>query len=363
MHTRGHERTFDYEGQVLGMVPLHQDIPDIDDPGTGYLWTDAEKQGTTLRNYGEFIVTHWCRNGAKTVSPKTGLPVAGGSCQEKFVCQGQSLPSNVGKPRGSSSPWPWPIPMVVSNEPTKPALEDHLDPCFAGFRLDYPDQLRVDEFLNEFKEFVRARVTGRGSQLPRLIIVRLGNDHTAGTKPGFPTPAASVADSDLAVGRLVDAVSHSPYWDDTAILILEGDVQDGVDHVDAHRSTALVVSKYSPGSTGKPFIDHHFYTTVNMIRTIEEMLGLPPMNNNDAQAAPMAPMFSGSGHQPPFRADYRNRTNGLIYKMNSIKAVGAEQSAQMDFSHADRANPAELNAILWRNRKGNIPMPKPRHIF
>ena len=106
----------------------------------------------------------------------------------------------------------------------------------------------------------------------------------------MPTPSASVADNDLAVGRVVDAVSHSPYWDDTAIFILEDDAQDGADHVDAHRSTMLVVSKYSQGSASQPFVDHHFYTTVSMIRTME-LLGLPPMNNNDAQAPVMAPDF------------------------------------------------------------------------
>ena len=93
--------------------------------------------------------------------------------------------------------------------------------------------MRADEFLNEFKEFVEARRTGQGPELPQFVLLRLPNDHTAGTQPGFPTPSAAVADNDLAVGRLVDAVSHSPYWDDTAILILEDDAQAGPDHVDA----------------------------------------------------------------------------------------------------------------------------------
>ncbi len=135
------------------------------------------------------------------------------------------------------------------------------------------------------------------------------NDHTAGTKPGSPTPNATVSDNDLAVGRIAEAVSNSVYWDDTAIFVIEDDAQDGADHVDAHRSIALVISKYSPRQT-QPLVDHTFYTTVNMIHTMEALLGLPPMNNNDAFAAVMAPLFAGAGDQPPFKADYRNRDNG-----------------------------------------------------
>ena len=117
-------------------------------------------------------------------------------------------------------------------------------------------------------------------------------------RPAKPRPAASVADNDLAVGRVVEAVSHSPYWDDTAIFIIEDDAQDGADHVDAHRSIAFAISKYSPGSSEHPFVDSRFYTTVNMIHTIETLLGLPPMNQNDAYAPVMAPLFTGAGDQP-----------------------------------------------------------------
>src|SRR5208283_3296127 len=101
--------------------------------------------------------------------------------------------------------------------------------------------------------------------MPNFVMLRLGNDHTAGTRPGGPTPKASVADNDLAVGRAVEAISHSPYWDDTAFFILEDDAQDGADHVDAHRSLALVISKYSPRKD-QPLVDHSFYTTVSVLR-------------------------------------------------------------------------------------------------
>ena len=152
--------------------------------------------------------------------------------------------------------------------------------------------------MNEFGEFVQARKESKGTELPAFVLLYLPDDHTHGTTPGKPRPAASVADNDLAVGRVVEAVSHSPYWDDTAIFIIEDDAQDGADHVDAHRSTAFEISKYSPGSSQRPFVDSRFYTTVNMMHTMETLLGLPPMNQNDAYAPVMAPLFTGPGDQP-----------------------------------------------------------------
>src|SRR5205814_649949 len=238
-------------------------------------------------------------------------------------------------------------------------LRGHFGPLFTDFEVAYPDQLRVDEFLNEFNRFVETRKSGK-DEMPQFILLRLPNDHTAGLTKGKPTPSASVADNDLAVGRAVDAVSHSPYWDDTAILVLEDDAQDGPDHVDAHRSIALVVSKYSPSSAVKPFVDSQFYSTVSMVKTLESLLGLPAMNANDANVSPIASLFSGDGTHPPFAADYRNRDNGLLYKANPPKGPGAAQSAQMDFTHADRADTATLNQVLWENRMGDKPMPAPR---
>ncbi|MGH9327861.1 MAG: bifunctional YncE family protein/alkaline phosphatase family protein [Terriglobia bacterium] len=359
---RGNERTYDYEGEVLNSFPLAEGIPDVDEPGTGYIWTNVARHSLTHRNYGEFVATHWCdEEHSASSSPRQGTPLpAGAACPKVWVDKGQPLPSNVGDPHGSRSPWPWPVPMIAYDQATMPELVGHFDPRYADFRLDYPDQLRTDEFLNEFHGFVKARKTGRGTELPRFVILRMPDDHTAGTRPGWPRPEASVADNDLAVGRVVDAVSHSPYWDDTVICILEDDAQDGPDHVDAHRSTALVISKYSPSSTRHPLVDHHFYTTVNMVRTMEALLGLPPMNLDDARAAVIA-LFSGRGNQPPFRADYHNEKNGLIYQTNPANAEGAKESEKMDFSHADAVNSAVLNAILWKERKGNLPMPAPRH--
>jgi hypothetical protein len=192
--------------------------------------------------------------------------------------------------------------------------------------------------------------------MPNFVMLRLPNDHTAGTRPGSPTPKASVADNDLAVGRVAEAISHSPFWDSTAIFVLEDDAQDGADHVDAHRSIALAISKYAPHAAS-PTVDHAFYTTVSVLRTMEDLLGVPPMNNNDAFAPLIQPLFAGQGDQPAFTADYSNRDNNLIYTANSAHAEGAKESSRMDFTHEDRADPRKLNVILWKDAMGKAPVP------
>ena len=348
---RGHERTYDADGTNAEELPLEKGLPDIDDPGTGFIWDNLAKRGLTYRIYGEFIHGVWCKP-EKVSSPKGGTPsFATASCPKSVINKGDALPANVG---GGPSPWPWPVPVLKQMRPTKAALRDHFDPLFPDFNTDYPDQLRADEFLREFNEFVKGK--GTPKELPQFILLYLPDDHTGGTRPGKPTPQALVADNDLALGRVVEAVSHSPYWDDTAIFVVEDDAQNGADHVDAHRSIALVISKYSPRSN-KPFIDHNFYTTVSMIHTMEELLGLPPMNLFDAHAPFMAPLFSGPGTHAPYTADDKNLRTGLLYQVNEKKAEGAKESLQMDFSRPDAADARKLNAILWRNAKGDAPMP------
>ncbi|PYX38423.1 MAG: phosphoesterase [Acidobacteria bacterium] len=336
---RGNERTYDFEGMVADEYPLAYGIPDVDSPGTGYLWANAAEQP----------------------SPKEGTPAPpAGVCEQKVVRNGEPLPSVKGK-REEASPYPWEIPLIRQSVPTMPELQEHSDLRFAAFNVDYPDQLRVDEFLSEFADYVQGRGQGSEKELPNLVIMHLPNDHTGGTRPGKATPSASVMDNDLAVGRIVEAVSHSPYWDDTAIFVLEDDAQDGADHVDAHRSLALVISKYAPGSKQQPLVDHDFHTTVSMLRTMETLLGLPPMNLNDGYAPVMAKEFSGAGDQPAFTADARNRGNGLLYAVNPAKARGAKQSRRMDFSRPDAADARALNAILWKDRMGKKPMPAAMH--
>jgi hypothetical protein len=277
--------------------------------------------------------------------------------------QGDPLPPNVGDPHAGPSPFPWPVPLFNGVKATKAVLRDHIDPLYPDFNTEYPDQLRADEFLNEFGAFVRAREAKEGPEfeMPAFVLLYLPDDHTGGTRPNFPRPAASVADNDLALGRVVDAVSHSPYWDDTAIFVLEDDAQDGADHVDAHRSIALVISKYSPGTPEQPRVEHGFYTTVNMIHTLEMLLGLPPMNQNDAYAPVMSGLFSGAGNQPAYKADWRNLKNGLIYETNKKDAPGAKVSSKMDFSRPDAAGAAKLNRVLWKDQMGSARMPKPKH--
>jgi len=361
---RGHERTYDFQGTVADEYPLDHNQPDIDDPSTGYLWDNVARHGLTYRDYGEFINAEWCNKKRRAATPKQGTPSAlEATCPRTDVRKGDPLPPNVGDPHAGPSPWPWPVPLFKKMKATKAVLRDHFDPFYPDFNTDYPDQLRADEFLNEFGAFVRAREGHEGVQfeLPAFVLLYLPDDHTGGTRPDLPRPAASIADNDLALGRVVDAVSHSPYWDDTAIFVLEDDAQDGADHVDAHRSIAFVVSKYSPGSAAQPYVEHRFYTTVNMVHTLETLLGLPPMNLNDAYAPVMGHLFSGTGDQQPYQADYRNLKNGLIFETNKHEAPGAKVSAQMDFSRPDAAGAARLNQVLWRDQKGDAPVPAPRH--
>ncbi len=352
---RGAERTYDFEGVVQNGYPIQEKIPDINEPESGYLWTDLARHGKTLYHFGEFISTKFCDDSGeapKEKSPLEGTPEPTHYCADSYIQPGAEVPENYG---GGKSPYPWKIPLIYRNVATKPELEGNFDPKYPDFNLSFPDQLRVNEFLTHFNAWVEERKAGR-DEMPAFVMLRLPNDHTAGTRPGMPTPRASVADNDLAVGRAVEAVSNSPYWNDTAFFILEDDAQDGADHVDAHRSVALVVSKYSPRASA-PTIDHTFYTTVSVLHTMEDLLGIPPMNNNDAFAPLIAPLFAGEGNQPPFNADYRNRDNKLIYTANLPKAEGAKESMKMDFTHEDRANPVKLNVILWKDAMGSKPVP------
>jgi hypothetical protein len=361
---RGKERTYDFQGQVADEYPLDHKQSDVDDPGTGFIWDNLDRNHMSFRVYGEFVNAQWCNAHRKAANPKEGTPSGQeGKCPRTELHQGDTLPPNVGDPHGGRSPWPWTVPLFSGVKPTKAVLRDHFDPLYPDFNTDYPDQMRADEFLNEFGAYVRAHEAHEGPEfeLPSFILLYLPDDHTGGTRPQKARPAANVADNDLALGRVVDAVSHSPFWEDTAIFVLEDDAQNGADHVDAHRSTAFVISKYSPGSASRPNVEHRFYTTVNMVHTIEVLLGLPPMNQNDAYAPLMSGLFTGPGDQPAFKADFRNLRNGLIYETNRKDAPGANISSKMDFSRPDAANVASLNRVLWHDQRGSAPMPKPRH--
>ena len=350
---RGGQRTYDFEGVVAQGYPLLQHIPDVNEPSSGYLWGNLARHGKTYYHFGEFISSTFC-DVKKSGSSQEGPLLEGLKCERASVKPGEEIPAEWG---GGVNKWPWAIPLVAKNIATKPELVGHFAPEQADFNLHVPEQIRAEVFLKHFKGWVADREGGKDT-MPNFIMLRFGNDHTAGTTPGGPTPKSSVADNDLAIGRAVEAVSHSPYWDDTAFFILEDDAQNGADHVDAHRSLGLVVSKYSPrAADGGAFVDSRFYSTVSMIRTMETLLGLPPMNNNDAFSSMIGSLFTGAGDQAPFVADYSNRDNGLIYTANAKTAPGAKESSRMDFRHADHADAQKLNVILWQDAMGDKPVP------
>jgi hypothetical protein len=229
---RSDEHTYDAEGTLLSGVSREDEVPDAGEPTGGYLWKNFASHGVSYRHYGEYIVSRWCSEKSAEGGIAMGLPkVAGKNCKRAEIKKGEPLENNVGNPRGGPSPYPWAIPVLAENLASEEELRGHFDPLYPDFEVAYPDQLRADEFLNEFGGFVASRASGKDT-MPQFILLRLPDDHTAGLTKNKPKPAASVADNDLAIGRVVDAISHSAYWDDTAFLILEDDAQDGPDHVD-----------------------------------------------------------------------------------------------------------------------------------
>ena len=207
----------------------------MNEPTSGYLWGNLAAHGKTYYHFGEFISTIFCDEAA-TANPQQGPMLQGASVRIRRLRRARTLPAEWG---GGVNKWPWPIPLMAANTATKPELVGHFAQEAPDFNLAVPDQVRVDIFMRHLEGWIADKKQGSDT-MPNFVMLRLGNDHTAGTRPGGPTPKASVADNDLAVGRAVEEISHSPYWDDTAFFILEDDAQDGADHVDAHRSYALV---------------------------------------------------------------------------------------------------------------------------
>ncbi len=358
LNYRNGQRGYDYEGVVSSGVPLEQRISDVNEPGSGYIWGNLAKHGLTLYHFGEYISSKFCAakkgEGAQT-DPTQGPMLEGSVCSRAEVKPGEKLPEVWG---GGVNKWPWPIPLIASNTATKPELVGHFAAEAPDFNLKIPDQIRADIFLRHLDGWIADKKAGKDT-MPNFVMLRIPNDHTNGTTAGGPTPRSSVADNDLAVGRAVEAVSNSPFWDDTAFFILEDDAQNGADHVDAHRSLGVIVSKYAPHAPADKaaFVDSRFYSTVSMVRTMETVLGLPPMNNNDALSSLIGSLFTGPGDQAPFVADRTNDVNGMIYEANKPTARGARASAKMDFSHADRADSQKLNVILWQDAMGDAPVP------
>ena len=237
-----------------------------------------------------------------------------------------------------------------SSTPLDPAITDQ-NPN-AAFR----GTSRYGAWSAEFRGFVTDMQAGKGDHLPNLSIVRLSNDHTAGLRRGTPTPQFYVADNDYALGRLVEQVSKSPYWNDTAIFVVEDDAQDGPDHVDAHRSPALVISAYNRSGS----LVHEFHNTVSLIRTLELCIGLEPMNFLDANATPID-IFTAKADLRPYSAQLPSVALDNLFppeRPSAKMAYFMNMTDRQDLTHPDMANPRELNEIIWFSVRGNVEMPR-----
>src|SRR5262245_46333247 len=227
------------------------------------------------------------------------------------------------------------------------ALEGHFDPKNRGFDMEYSAQKRADRFIEELARFEKE------GEMPQFIVMRLPNDHTAGTKVGAWTPMAMGAEHDLGLGRVVEAVSKSKFWKETAIFVVEDDAQNGPDHIDAHRTIAFVVSPY----TKRNVVDSTMYSTSSMLRTMELILNLKPMSQFDAAARPMYHSFTGKADLKPYehvkaRVDLDDR--------NPKNAPGAELSKTFDFSKEDAADDLLFSEVIWKAVRGkDSVMPPP----
>ncbi|AMV16285.1 alkaline phosphatase family protein [Planctomyces sp. SH-PL14] len=296
----------DYIARNWALTYSRREGIDDDDEGdlstapSGYIWDACKRNGLTYRSYGEY--------GGRVSEPDGTLRIEG------------RVPGLV----GHMSP-KYGIPKVAG----QPAR----------------DTDRVETFLEEFAEYEK------NGDLPRFVVMSLGEDHTQGTRPGAPTPQACVASNDLALGRLVEAISKSRYWKETAIFVIEDDAQNGPDHVDAHRTIGLVISPY----VRRGHLDSTQYQTVSMLRTMELILGLPPLSQFDAAATPMFESFTDKPDLRPY--EHVDARIDLDAK-NGRLAYGADRSEKMDFSEYDRIDDFELNEILWRAIHGkDAPLP------
>jgi hypothetical protein len=300
----------------------------------GFIWMNAAAHGKRVRIYGEYAPSF--------AGPSQPFPTWSDWYHDALVLEGKQT-------------GPLRVPMgTYQTVADVPSVEQNINPDFPNYNTGIPDQYRLDIFLKEFDQYVK-----RGT-LPNLIVMTLCDDHTSGTSRGFPTPAAQVADNDLAVGRLVDAVSHSPFWASTAIFVVEDDSQAGVDHVDGHRSTALVVSPYSRRGQ----VNHTYYTQVSMVRTIEDLLGLPPMNQHDRLALAMTDAFTDGPDVTPFNF-IPNQIP--LDTLNPVPVTALQRAWEAEvakyFPHGPKQTPdiADANlldhAIWYATRKFSTPFP------
>ena len=220
-----------------------------------------------------------------------------------------------------------------------PGLIGHMCPNFGIGKGRERDMDLIEVMLAEYKQFVENK------NMPKFIMMSLGEDHTDGTRPGSFTPQACVGSNDIALGKLVDAVSHGPLWAETAIFVIEDDAQNGPDHIDAHRTVSFVISPY----TKRAYVDSTQYSTVSMIRTMELILGLDPLSQYDAAARPMFNSFTNVADLTPYTMEAAQIN---LEAKNDALAYGADRSMLMDFTEYDRIDDFELNEILWHSIMG-----------
>lgn len=229
-----------------------------------------------------------------------------------------------------------------------PALENHFCPYFTGYNLSVQDTTRFYQWKREFDSLVAV------DAVPQFNTIRFGNDHTEGQRTGRPTPFAHVADNDLAVGLFVEYLSKSPVWKQCAVFIVEDDAQNGPDHVDAHRTTAYLAGPF----VKRGFADHNMYSTSSMLRTMELILGLPPMSQYDAAATPMWNSFTAI---PDYTSFVSLPANVDLKERNTKNTASARLSNTFDFRKEDTIPDLIFSEIVWKAVKGeDTPMPAPR---
>jgi len=288
---------------------------------TGFLWDNAVRNGRSVRIYGE-----------------ASLPDLNDTLDWTDIYQ---LYKRGQKVKFTNHTTIEPVKNILSQ--TYPSVGD----------LIFPDVMRAEIFIRELHDYEAMP----GDNLPELMMLALPNDHTAGIRPGSPTPRAMVADNDYALGKIVEAFSKSRFWDNTVIFVVEDDSQSGWDHVSAYRTVALVIS---PFSRLKHTV-HTYYTQPSMVRTIEQILGLAPMNIQDAIANPMTGCFISVPDKTPYTAVPNNipldEMNKPLLSLNGNARYFAEKSMLPEFIGIDRGDDDLLNRILWFAEKGDIPYP------
>lgn len=282
---------------------------------TDFLWDHAKANGVSVRSYGE--------RGRNTITPPNATwrdiyeDWRGGARRIRIE----------------------PRTLVLG-------LKDVYAPRYPAYELRVPDQVRIEAFLEEFHEFEK------NGNLPRLVVLLLPQDHTGGTAPQYPTPRAMVADNDLALGRLVEAVSKSRYWKESVILVTEDDAQNGLDHVDGHRTVGLVIGPW----VKRGVVDSTMYTIINMFRTVEHILGLAPLNQFDLAAEPMFSVFTNEPDTRPYEA-LKNRVpldemNRPLAGLRGLERRLAEESMRQQLDEPDAAEEETLNRAVWHAAKG-----------